>query len=448
MVLTKVAAESDLRVARFGQALAVWSVAAIVAVVPLLLDLSNLADTYYGPKARALTFFAPVLIVALTACLADPTVRRQLPWRSLAAFALVTAAATLRSVNPAWSLYGTPWRHEGMLTLLTYALICATTGAAAIVSPVIWLVAVLSGATIVAVYGIVQYLGHEWLVLDALRVGWWQAFSTTGNPNWLGAYMALVVPLAMAAVLISRTRTALILSTLSLALLYLAGLFTYSRAAWAGLAIGIAACTVVWRLGKFPARRFAGIALLVLTLTATFLLPGGPFAPRAGGPTPAQRAGTVLTIVDGEGGTLESRLYLWRTTYPLLMRRALLGYGPETFPLVYPQEWDEERQRVFGSDPVVIDKAHNETLDMAMSIGLAGVVAFWWLLGTAMLRAWRAAATSGPQRMLGAACLAGVLAYWIDLQFHFSIISVAPIFWSMLGFAVTLPTERPRETSS
>jgi hypothetical protein len=44
--------------------------------------------------------------------------------------------------------------------------------------------------------------------------------------------------------------------------------------------------------------------------------------------------------------------------------------------------------------------------------------------------------------LLASALTAGVAAYWFDLQFQFSVVSVAPVFWSALGILAGLPAGR------
>lgn len=433
------AADRFLSISRPFQMAAGWSLLAVVLVVPLLLDLGNLANTYYYPKARALYFLAPVMLaaVAARAAAAPSSVDRQ-ALRPALAFAVAASAATLTGVDPRWSLLGAPWRNEGLLTLLAYAVIFYAS--ATVLTPAWrrrWLAATLAGATLVALYGVAQYFGYEWLVLDRFRVGWAIAFSTTGNPNFLGAYMVLMMPLVVAAVLTARRWAVLALAVAALTVIYLAALYTFSRSAWASLAlaVGLLGLLIVRFRRSMPVRRFAWSILFLAGLTAMFFIPGGPLVRPADMGLAVKEARMSLGEVGGSSG---ARAYVWPKSIALIARRPLLGYGPEALARVFPQQWNAEKRRIFGDDPITIDKAHNETLDMALSIGLLGVGAFLWLMVVALRRAWRAVRVGGPEQVLGMACVAGILGYWFDLQFQFSVVSVAPVFWSVLGVAAAL----------
>ena len=421
-----------------------WLVILAVAVVPLLIDLSNLDDTYYAGKARALAILTPVILAGLLASRGFSVLRQAKLFGPLMAFVTAVALATIVSVNPAWSLVGAPRRHEGLLSLLAYAVLCA--GTLVVVARgglTIWLTAVLAGGTLAGIYGIAQYFGFELIVRDSVRVDWWRPFSTSGNPNFLGAYMVLIAPLAMAVLLTARRRSMAVLSLGALAVSVLTAFCTYSRAAWLGLAVaaavfvGLSARRLTRADAQGPWRRLAGACAIVVVLAGMFFASHSPLGASRADWSAAQRAWTAIEPSDPQGG-FRWRLYFWRHTLQLLAKRPVLGYGPESLALVFPQGWDAERTRLFGDmmfTPPKVDKAHNETLDMAMSTGVLGVAAFWWVLISAVRAGKAALGASGSQWALAAACLASMAGYWVDVQWHFSVVSVAPVFWSVMGAA-------------
>src|SRR2546425_9221588 len=272
-----------------------------VAVVPLLIDLSNLDDTYYAGKARALSILAPVIVAGLLASRGISILRRTKLLAPLMAFVTVVALATAVSVNPLWSVVGAPRRHEGLLSLVAYAIVCAGTLVVVVRGGLrVWLAAVLAGGTLAGLYGIAQYFGIELIVRDSVRVDWWRPFSTSGNPNFLGAYMVLIAPLAVAALLTARRRSMALLSLGALAVSVLTAFCTYSRAAWLGLAVaaavfvGLSARRLTRADAQGPWRRLAGACAIVVVLAGrVFCFPNSPGAPRAGraGAPPGGAAG-------------------------------------------------------------------------------------------------------------------------------------------------------------
>ncbi len=410
-----------------GFALVRAAVLASVALVPLLIDPANTGDPFYAVKAHAIQALAAVTVLGFI-LIGDRGVRRlHLPWRPLSAFMAAAAIATVLAINPRWSLEGAPWRHEGLLTLLSYALLCA--GTAAVISggeERSWTAAVLLGSGLVALLGIAQVLGWDGLPRDLARASWQGAYSTSGNPGWLGAYVVLVTPLAAAACARAEPRSLRVAGALILPVLILAGLLTFSRITWALVIFSIP----VW-LARFP-RTSERRALRAVVPAAFFLVT----VLMIWGPARSGVAARIGDLLDPRAGPVQERRFLWTQTVQLLGRRPLLGYGPEALPLVFPQAWTEAKRQIFGDEPLVIDKAHNETLDMATSVGLLGLAAFFWLVAVSMHGAW---GKSG----LGAACLIGAAGYLLHLQVNFSVVSVAPVFWSVLGAAYGLGGRGP-----
>ncbi len=433
-----------------GSMLLAWTTALAVAVVPLLVDLSNLDDTYYGGKARALSILAPAIAVGLLASRGIPALRRRGLLAPLLAFVAAVSLATAFSVDLLGSVFGAPRRHEGLLSLTSYAILCAGTFVVVTRDGFrVWLSAVLAGGTLAGLYGIAQYFGIELIVRDWTRVDWWRPFSTSGNPNFLGAYMVLMVPLAAVSLMTSRRGVTIALSGISLATTGLAALCTYSRAAWLGVIIALSTMAVLLAVSpragrpRDTHRRLAASAVLLGVLTVAFFVPGGPMANRRADWSAAERARPGAAAADVTGG-IQGRLYLWRHVLRLWLARPILGYGPETFARVFPQGWDPERAQLFGTQPLVIDKAHNDTMDLAMSAGALGVAAFWWVLLRTAKRAWEGIRGGGPLQIPTIGLLAAAAGYWVDVQWHFSTVSVAPVFWSALGAAAGLTARTVR----
>ena len=209
------------------------------------------------PKAALLR--ALVLLMGLAA-LAGTTEGRHDPQRgrvprrthpllcSALALGAALALATLSSVNPRTSLWGSYERQQGLLTWIAYLALFALTAThlrTRAQLEQLW-AALVWGSVPVVACGLLQAAG-----LDPL--GWQtdaasNVLSTIGRSNFLGSYLVLVVPLTAARLALSRRRLphALLLAG-QLACLAL----THARAAWVGLGVvavvGLAARAVTTR---------------------------------------------------------------------------------------------------------------------------------------------------------------------------------------------------------
>jgi O-antigen ligase len=162
-----------------------------------------------------------------------------------------------------------------------------------------------------------------------------------------------------------------------------------------------------------------------------------------------------------DAGSATSRVFIWRTAAPLVIARPLLGWGPETLAQVYPAYGTPAFLRVFpeaAMQHIVVDRPHNDLLQQAIAAGLLGLAAYLWLWYAVLRTAWKTARARaygdhglrrGDDRrsslvdpsIVAAGLLGGFAAYFAQLQLSFSYVSVAPLFWILLGAVAAL---RPR----
>ncbi len=416
-----------------------WALVGAAAVTPLLLDLPNIDDTYYGVKARVLMIMGAILAIALTG--SRPWTRRAID-RPLALYAAAVVGATLTSVAPLVSLWGDPLRHEGTLVLLAYAAIAAAAARLPPPRATALVQVMVVAAALVAAYGIAQYFGIDPVLRDRSHAGaaWIRAFGTTGGPNWLGGYLVMILAVTLALVLgAARPWTAGGWAAV-LGVIHTALLCTLGRAAWISAAVAVGTLFALLALRRIPIapRRAAGALAILTVVTVAFFLPHGPFA-RNGLPAPGAVRAKTLALESSVSDIRTVRLRLWRLTLPLVAARPLLGYGPETFRMIFPQIWPEEWQRIYGTRPFIIDKAHNQILDLAMSIGVIGVAGYLWTFGGMWRAGWRRMTSLPPHRaLLVAGALAGALGYLLQIETHFSVVSVAPVYWCLVGIGAGL----------
>ncbi len=342
------------------------------------------------------------------------------------AFTGAILAAVCFSVNPLLSAQGSYDRMAGAITLLCYVALFLLVADRLRTSAQVHrlLAAIAWGSAPVVAYGLVQATGLDPL---AWRVDGSPVIGTLGRSNFLGAYLALVLPLTLAAAYQARDwpRRGAYAVLMGAQLLCL--LATTARAAWLGaLAAGaVLALAVAWhqdhrRLAIAGAT--AGVAGLLVGLAALALLPG-------------------------LAGSVGARAVIWRATLPLIAARPLLGYGPETFAQVFTTVFPPELVYLQGR-AVLVDRAHNLVLDTLASIGLVGLLAYAALVGTALAAGVRAftRAQDTATRVILAAGLAAAIGHLTETQLSFPVTTTATLFWLVLGMLVALnphPTPQP-----
>ena len=160
--------------------------------------------------------------------------------------------------------------------------------------------------------------------------------------------------------------------------------------------------------------------------------------------TPYNKADRVVDIEKGLFQNHESfatyRGYIWSRTFPLLKKYWLLGAGADSFTLVFPQH--DYLGKVHNNfDNVLITRPHNLYLQIAVQTGvlsMLAVLAFYlmYLFGSIRLY-WRSRFEDYYSQM-GAAVLIGSLGYMASSVFNDSTITVAPVFWALMGVGLAM----------
>jgi len=420
----------------------------LVAAVPLIVNPFG-PDAYAGAKVQVLYGLTALMLVGwvfAAALRAAPAWRVTAPELAVWVFWLAVLVSSLASVNLRLTVLGAPGRSEGVLAVTAYVALffvgAQYFGTASGVRRLIGAAGV--GAAAVIGYGFIQLTLPPFFEGEGIIGAWYgsiglpRIFSTLGSPIVFGGYLTVIIPLILSLALsdspLSPSPRSLSPSPPSANALwlvlvvagYVATLFTYTRAAWVGLAAGTAVSFLLVGRSVLQQHRRALVISAGVTAAAAGLL-----LAMLGGPAPiVERAASALTVQSGSAG---QRVYIWEQTLSLIRQRPVLGWGLETLREVFPYN-RPSLERYFGRRPVLIDKAHNDVLQMAFSVGLPGAVAYiaiWILVLLSAYRVWRR--TEGPSRVIAAGLVAAFVGYLVQAQFSFSTVGLAPLAWLLAG---------------
>lgn len=442
----------------------------LVVLVPLFVDLRTF-DTYNLPK------FTMVLIGALAIAAVWPVEmvlgRERLLWRNglhwpVLALVAWTAVTTATSVSPRMSILGNLGTNDGLLAAGAFAVIFFSVAQDLSLNHVKAVLSVLyfGAGGLTALYGLIQlhdrvFGGPPWDWLrhlggsDIRDVGGGGVFSTLGNPNDLGGFLAVLAPVGLILLLLHRSRRAraLIVAIMFTSLVEL--LQSASRGALlaALVALGLAGA-LLWRdRPRWPTTRVRMVAmagLAVLALVALVVLPSS-----------SAKFSSLLDLDE----TLSLRVDLWKTGVAMGNDRPLVGHGPDTWAdhaemyrtAEMAERWEAD---AFG------ESAHNRFVDQLAGTGYPGLVLLVALLGLAALRAvgtWkrlRQVEAFAPEDQASRARVARLLLIGVAsalvahvVQSCFTVPRIGPnfVFWVLLGLmcglsvAAGVPTVlRPR----
>jgi putative inorganic carbon (HCO3(-)) transporter len=137
-------------------------------------------------------------------------------------------------------------------------------------------------------------------------------------------------------------------------------------------------------------------------------------------------------------GEFQARLYLWEKAITVIKQRPLLGYGLDNQGSAL-EKFSLEYARKF-SHAGILDRSHNNYLDIAIAQGLLGLAAYLWVILTFLVWLYKTmtAEQNAKQKIMYCGLLAAFCGYFINDFFTFSTVSVAPTFWSLMGLTLSM----------
>jgi hypothetical protein len=144
---------------------------------------------------------------------------------------------------------------------------------------------------------------------------------------------------------------------------------------------------------------------------------------------------------DGRERWGNGRGFIWSRTFPLLKRTWLLGFGPDTFLLYFPNHDFISTIKAGYGTGWLVDKPHNWFLQVAVNTGGVSLLAVLALLGAYLVQSAKLyvrAEFEDPREVYGVALALAIFSYVIVSFFNDSVVGVAPVFWGMLGAGIGL----------
>jgi tetratricopeptide (TPR) repeat protein len=336
----------------------------VLTLLAALPSYFNLSTHLIFEEEKSLLLRAGALVAAPAVLVAwRPDARRLISHPiaiALAALLTLLVITTVFAILPREALMGAYLRRHGLLTWLAVGVLFVT-----MVTALRWpgtrdliVAAMVSGAVWPSIYILLQRAD-----LDAFR--WiapsdgFKAGGTFGNHVLTGGYLALVIPVT--ALLAWRGHRGW-LAVLVLELAALAA--TGSRGAVLAVAAGSAtgALAAAWRLAP---RRIV-LASLAVVLVAAVAAIG----------TPSLRPRALAEPFDPQSGSARVRILIWQNALDIARTagpRVLYGHGLDSFRALMPAHYSPEIGYWEQIDAMP-DRAHNETLEMLVAAGVAGML--------------------------------------------------------------------------
>ncbi len=301
---------------------------------------------------------------------------------------------------------------------------------------------------IAAFYGILQFLGIEFVWPRLLNPFGGRSVSTFGNPNFLSSYLVILLPILFAYYINAKKSSDVIFYFIYIFTYMTSLVVTLTRSSWLGafgglvLFFALLQKELIYRSKKRLIVLGAFVALLV------FFWPH-PKSVEKYTPAIFERLIESKDYATKVYAPAHQRQLIWSCAWNMIVEMPLIGRGWGLFELFFP--FYQGRYLFFDIYRTLrthANNAHNEILEIWSQTGIIGFGVYIWLICTLFVsgfKIWKSA--SGFQKTLSLALSAGIFGMLIDNLLNVSIHFAVPAFlyWWVVGVLMSIASPRIRE---
>ncbi|MCX7016151.1 MAG: O-antigen ligase family protein [Candidatus Sumerlaeota bacterium] len=321
----------------------------------------------------------------------------------------------------------------------------------------------LSGVAVAAI-GLAQYLFPQ-AMLQWLPYGGSAGdtrnlvFSSLGNPEYLGGYLALMLALMFCLSLRPGARAWRPLLWAAMALEIVVLLLTGARGAWLGALAGAGAAWLLERAGK---RRFPRWKTAASLAAAGILTVGVFVAFSTANPLNPYRVnlwGRIMELGDPRSESIRHRVAIAAASARLIAEHPWLGVGLGRFASAFygalEQMLAEDKtgsvasylETLGGRTP---EHAHNDALEIWVETGFPGFLLFCAIVAWGLTLMRRAGLTGDPRAWAARTALVCCIVILVESLFSFPLRlpTRGMVFWTIFGLGAAAGAEMPRAARS
>ncbi len=357
--------------------------------------------------------------------------------------------ATIFSLDPHFSLWGSPYRSGGFLNFAFYIIFAIL--AFLIIREKdwqkIWDFAIVIGifVSIIAIFQQLNLLSEIFIPFS------YRPASTIGGPIFLAIYLLLLSFLVLSFGIKEKNFSKRIFYFLALFLFLFVISLTWARAAFIGLGIGF-----LFFIFFYPKKLiWLKVSFLIIFLLGIFGVFYINTHPELQPPQFLQKSKLlqdwpdVMARLSVKTAIEDSRISGWKVSLGALRDRLILGYGPENFSIGFDEYYDPALPGIEKMPGVVHswwDRAHNFIFDIGVTAGVPALiiylalfgVLFWQLQRLKHYPNLRIASESTNDSIIAHGIQATFIAYLVANFFSFDTFSTYLISFLLIGYSLHL----------
>ena len=430
---------------------------ALATFVPVIFD-PHTGDVYNLPKYTlvvvAALALAGIWVVAAVHRRPLPLWRNGLQW-PIGGVVVWTAVSAFAGADTHVGLLGNYGSYDGLFLAAALGVVTMVTAEAFEVDDVRKVLAGLAfaGGGVVMYYGLIQLHDVEFRSAkpwDFIKYNTssfaGNIFSTFGNPNHLGGYLAIIFPVVVVLGLGAKRWYWRVAGGVVGVVLIVEVVRTVARGAWVAVVVAVlvlAAFVAPELRRRAPAIVGGAVGALVVVVVGLAAF-GHRFL-----------AQPLSSLFQSGGGTsIWQRVQIWRTALHIALKNPIAGIGPDNFALLYPKYQSAAWVKALGAT-YLVNGAHDIFMNVLANQGFVGLALFLAILAAIALRcvgAWRrcratergestdiaAKERARSVRVTLGVVSASITAYLVQASFNVQQVGLSFAFWLLVGLLAVL----------
>ncbi len=341
-------------------------------------------------------------------------------------FGALTILSFINSKNICKSLIGENNRYEGLFTIITYILIYYNSKY--YFKNYKKFIGILSVIYIlICIFAIIQfYVKSKVNLLPIFSKG---ANGTFGNTNFMGSFVSIILPAFILGAILRNRKIYYLGSIVG----FSAMMMCLARSSWVAFVISALAITIyiITQRKKIYWKRYF-IIVIAFIMCFNFINQSDKNK-KISNKVEIVKVETEKVIqektVDNKMGS--GRIGIWKLIIKLIERVPILGCGVDALKDGLIKVCPNEYVYFVTHNHVAIDKAHNEYLQIAATIGIPALLIYVAFISMIVIKGFK----KMFKHKVIAIYVIVIVSYLSQAFFNISTIGVAPIFWFILGMA-------------
>ena len=284
-------------------------------------------------------------------------------------------------------------------------------------------------------YGLAQSFGIETAHFANANIMGRRSFSLYGNPNLYAGYLCFAVFFSAGLLFSEKKKGWRAVYWAALLLNVAVTLTSMTRSVWLALVVACPLFVLFLFRQKISAEQSdkfilgGGVLAVLAFIAATFTRK-----------TADLNIATRLTSMFSSEGSSGTRIEMWKSALTVIKEYPLFGAGPDTFEITGMSHLTQRYLNLVGLGEIP-NNAHCLPLQLAATIGIIGMLAYYAVGAYAVVVAWKYAwsnddAAQAGSKIVYAAVLCAVIAFSVNCLVSIASIGVVPFYWIALGYLV------------